>query len=94
MPRKAAPAPTVHRRPRRPPGTTEDPVRSVRISDEVWAGVRTRAQREGVTMSYVLLSIAEGYAAGEVDLPQVVRSYRSAVPNATIVPSGKRAARS
>jgi len=67
--------PINHRRPRRPVGSKEDPVRSVRISDEVWAAARNRAQREGVTISHVLVSIVEGYASGRMDLPHVSVSY-------------------
>lgn len=63
------------RRPRRPVGTKEDPVRSVRISDDLWIPARRRAEREGVTMSHVLVSIVEGYANKALDLPRVQVHY-------------------
>lgn len=63
------------RRPRRPIGTKEDPVRSVRISDDLWIPARRRAEREGVTMSHVLVSIVEGYANKAIDLPRVQVHY-------------------
>jgi len=69
------------RRARRPVGSKEDKVRSVRISDEVWARARNRAAREGVTISHVLLSIVEGYGAGAVDLPKVSVSYSGRTPS-------------
>jgi len=66
---------TRQRRPRRPIGAKEDPVRSVRISDDLWIPARRRAEREGVTMSHVLVSIVEGYANKALDLPRVQVHY-------------------
>lgn len=68
---------------RRPNGTRPDPVRSVRISDEVWERARRRAVHEGVTMSDVMSTIVHGYAQGLVNLPRVTVSYGpSVVPSA------------
>lgn len=66
---------TRQRRPRRPIGTKEDPVRSVRISDDLWIPARRRAEKEGVTMSHVLVAIVEGYANKALDLPRVQIHY-------------------
>lgn len=50
-------------------------MRSVRISDDLWIPARRRAEREGVTMSHVLVSIVEGYANKALDLPRVLVHY-------------------
>lgn len=60
---------------RRPMGTNRAPVRSVRVSDEVWEAAKRRAAYEGVTMSTVLVEFAEGYAKGLVDRPKVTVTY-------------------
>lgn len=64
-----------HRPPRRPEGTTADPVRSVRCSDEVWDRAKRRAEHEGVTLSYVVQTMLDGYGRGLVNLPKVVLRY-------------------
>jgi len=52
------------------------PVRSVRISDEVWNKAYARAKREGIdTMSYVIALLVESYAKGLIDLPRVQLVY-------------------
>lgn len=63
---------------RRPVGSKPDPVRSVRVGDDLWEAAKRRAAYEGVTMSHVLLSIIEGYAQGLIDMPKVVVSYQPA----------------
>jgi hypothetical protein len=68
------------RRSRRPAGSKEDPVRSVRISDEAWAAARNRANREGVTISHVLSTIIDGYGSGQLDLPKVNVDYHAVTP--------------
>jgi len=60
---------------RRPNGSGEFPVRSVRVSDEVWEKAKRRATFEGVTMSRVLAVVVEGYADGYIDLPTVKMVY-------------------
>lgn len=52
--------------------STRKTIRSVRTSDEAWTGARERAQREGVSMSHVVNEFVEGYAAGALDLPEVI----------------------
>jgi predicted DNA-binding ribbon-helix-helix protein len=51
------------------------PVRSVRISDETWAALKERAAAEGVTASWVLGTLAEGYVSGDLRLPQIVEVW-------------------
>jgi hypothetical protein len=45
------------------------------VSNEVWEKAKRRATYEGVTISHVLALIAEGYAAGLLDLPRVQVTY-------------------
>ena len=73
---------TKPRRTRRPNGSRENPVRSVRVSDETWDKAKRRADYDGVTISHVVAMIIEGYAQGLVDLPrvQVVYSPAAAKP--------------
>jgi hypothetical protein len=63
--------------PRRPKGTPENPVRSVRVADALWNKAAVRARHEGVTMSHVLLTFVEGYAEGLVDLPRITATFAS-----------------
>lgn len=56
---------------RRPAGATENPVRSVRVADELWAQAKARAKQDGVTISYVVQMLVNGYALGEFDLPEI-----------------------
>lgn len=64
---------------RRPNGAPENPVRSVRIGDPIWTRASRRARVDGVTMSYVLATLAEGYANGKINLPTVQVVYNQAV---------------
>lgn len=59
----------------RPRGGSYDPVRSVRVGETVWEKAKRRAALEGVTMSYVLSEIAEGYAEGSINLPRVTKTF-------------------
>lgn len=59
----------------RPTGSGQAPVRSVRVTDEVWEAARRRAAYEGVTMSHVVNQIVEGYSRGLIDMPKVVVTY-------------------
>jgi|NGEPerStandDraft_6_1074524.scaffolds.fasta_scaffold169658_2 antitoxin component of RelBE/YafQ-DinJ toxin-antitoxin module len=61
--------------PRRPNGSEAYPVRSVRISDGVWAKAKARSEREGVTVSRVASLLIEGYADGALNLPVTVLIY-------------------
>lgn len=60
-------------RPRKAKGET--PARSVRIADETWDRARNRAAYEGVTISYVIGSLLEGYSKGLLNLPKVEVKY-------------------
>ena len=53
----------------------ENRARSVRIDGPVYAKARRRAREEGVTWSYVIQVLTEGYAEGLIDLPQVEIKY-------------------
>ncbi len=54
-------------------GVTKEPeynrVRSFRCSDEVWEAARKRAFEDGITASFVVSELLEGYALGRLDLP-------------------------
>lgn len=50
-------------------------VHSVRTTEELWERARARAIEEGVTMSYVMNSILEGYADRQLNLPKIVKKY-------------------
>jgi hypothetical protein len=63
---------------KRPIGTKADPVRSVRISDELWEAARRRATYDGVTMSHVLVTFVEGYSKGLIDMPRISVSFADA----------------
>ena len=52
-----------------------DPIRSVRIGDEVWETARRRANFEGVNMSTVLQRLTEGYARSMINLPRLELVY-------------------
>lgn len=61
------------------------PVRTVRVDDETWEAAKVRAEQEDVTVSYVVVSLIEGYGLGLIDLPKVEVVYtqpREAVPEA------------
>lgn len=61
--------------PRRPNGSKQVPVRSVRVPEDIWEAAKRRATYEGVTMSTVMYEFVEGYAKGLVDLPKVTITY-------------------
>lgn len=67
---------------RRRSGTGSNPVRSVRVSDSVWAAAQRRAAYEGTTMSVVMLMFVEGYAQGLIDPPKVQVVYTPPRPAA------------
>jgi len=60
---------------RRPNDAGSFPVRSVRVSDEVWEKAKRRANLEGVTMSRVLALVVEGYADGYLNMPTTRMVY-------------------
>lgn len=68
-------APRKHSQTRRPNGVKELPVRSARISDEVWEKARIRANYEGITMSNVMSLFVEGYSTGALNLPRITVMY-------------------
>lgn len=65
----------LQRQARRPNGSAPNPVRSIRVSDEVWDAANRRAHYEGVTISTVVIEIIQGYASGMLDLPRVQAVY-------------------
>lgn len=60
------------RKERKAPTTS---VHSIRTTDELWERAKERAIEEGVTMSYVMNSILEGYADRQLNLPQIIKKY-------------------
>lgn len=65
----------TERRTRRPNGSPENPVRSVRCADDVWEPARRRADAEGVTMSHVLHTFICGYGEGLLNLPTITTTF-------------------
>ena len=61
--------------PRRPQGSGGLNVHSLRCSDEVWTLAARRAAREGITMSYVIAQLLEGFGLGYVDPPVIERTF-------------------
>jgi hypothetical protein len=59
---------------RRNPATVGT-VHSIRCTDELWTNAKARADREGVTMNYVITEIMEGYARGLMDLPVITKTF-------------------
>lgn len=51
------------------------PVRSVRISPEVWESAKRRATSEGKTISQAMTLLVEAYSRGMLDLPRVQLVY-------------------
>jgi len=49
-------------------------VRSVRMPQELYDMGKKRAEKEGVTPSYVFYMLYQGYACGLIDLPTVTYS--------------------
>jgi hypothetical protein len=74
----------TRRRIRRPDGNPGYPVRSARISDDVWDKAQRRATYEGVTMSQVIHEFVDGYGSNLVDLPKVEVTF--AKPRTAAVP--------
>ena len=68
-----------HVRGKRPVGSDPNPVRSVRVPDEVWDVAKERADIEGVTMSYVLSVFIEGYATNAFDLPAIELDFSHSI---------------
>lgn len=60
---------------RRPNGSPESPVRTVRVDKPTWEKATRRAKLEGMTMSAVLLAFVEGYGQGKINLPLVQLVY-------------------
>lgn len=50
---------------------------SVRCSDQTWEAAKQRAESEGWAMNRAVTELLEGYAAGKVKLPKIVRVYPS-----------------
>lgn len=46
------------------------PVRGVRIEEELWDAVKTKADAAGTNRNTVIVSLLRGYVAGSVDLPK------------------------
>lgn len=65
-----------NRKPRRPATTS---VHSIRTSEALWAKAKKRADGEGVPMNQIVVQILEGYAAGELHLPRIVKDYSQSV---------------
>lgn len=59
----------------KPRGSGSDAVRSVRVPAEVWQAAKARATAEGVTVSYVLRLLVDGYSKGLLDLPTITTTY-------------------
>ena len=57
--------------PRQRPGSPRLPVRSVRVADSIWHTAQARAEADGVTLSYVVTLLVDGYGRGLIDLPRV-----------------------
>jgi hypothetical protein len=60
---------------RRPNGSKELPVRSIRVSDEDWEKCKRLCADHGMTISNVMAQLAHGLAEGYVGLPQVTVNY-------------------
>jgi antitoxin component of RelBE/YafQ-DinJ toxin-antitoxin module len=63
-------------RQRRGLGTPHDPVRSVRISEEVWTTAQRRADTDGMSISMVIRLLTQGYAEGQIPVPTLTLTYR------------------
>jgi hypothetical protein len=51
---------------------------SVRCSDRAWDQARKRAEADGWSMNRAVCEFIEGYGSYKIDLPQIVRVYRTA----------------
>jgi hypothetical protein len=47
------------------PSEWGNPIRTVRVDDELWTAAKARAAREGVSVSSVLVAALRAYVAGE-----------------------------
>lgn len=53
------------------------PVRSVRVDNATWEMAAKRAEKDGLTMSTVMLRFIEGYATGHLAAPRMEMVYSS-----------------
>ena len=53
-----------------------DPVRSFRMSGSRWEKARRRAKYEGYSMSHIITTLVDGYAAGAISMPKTKVVYR------------------
>lgn len=51
------------------------PVRTARISEDVWAKAKKRATKDNLNMSNVMSRLVEAYSRGMVDVPKVQLVY-------------------
>jgi hypothetical protein len=58
-----------------------DPVRSVRIPDDLWEMAKTRAKRDGVDMSKMMYLFIQCYATGIIDLPVITITVTDSKPS-------------
>ena len=56
--------PDIPRRPRAREGTPYDKPRSFRMHDELWTALGNTSQADGLTPSFVLATLAQGFAKG------------------------------
>lgn len=54
------------------------PVRTARISDDVWTKAKKRATKDNLNMSNVMSRLVEAYSRGMVDVPKVKLVYPEA----------------
>lgn len=56
------------------PGANRDrgknPVRGVRIEEELWDAVKAKADAAGTNRNTVIVSLLRGYVSGAIDLPK------------------------
>jgi hypothetical protein len=57
-----------------------NPVRSVRIPDDIWDPAVERAAAAGMTMSEVLLAFTRGYSEHRINAPQIQYDYSEVYP--------------
>lgn len=48
---------------------------SIRTTDSMWTEAKLRAENDGTTVNAVLNMLLEGYATGQLDLPQVTKTW-------------------
>lgn len=54
-------------------------VRSVRTDDASWLAARSRAEKEGLSMSHIVNELVDGYARGEFHMPKPLKDYSGTV---------------